>query len=201
MSFRSLATCPKVQGLYGQNVMRPVSAFRPKWLRCKKGDENETLRSLAGIGSFDIVGFGVVAFDGIVCAGRGGSLGAGRSAGAAGICTAHLPRSGLFVDSGLLGFLGWLLWMARWLLGTARRLLRGDQLRLRIRRSRLWRRRMERRRLLLQPFGDQRERDQCDERLQPHRDREQHAECELQRPRRYWRASHAPGRSVCARAA
>src|SRR6266849_2511618 len=103
MSFRSLATCPKVQGLYGQNVMRPVSAFRPKWLRCKKGDENETLRSLAGIGSFDIVGFGVVAFDGIVCAGRGGSLGAGRSAGAAGICAAHLPRSGLSLDAGLLG--------------------------------------------------------------------------------------------------
>src|SRR6266446_8725482 len=107
MSFRSLATCPKVQGLDGQNVMRRVSAFRPKWLSCKKGDENETLRSWVGsrvgIGSFRVVGFGVVAFDGIVCAGRGGSLGAGRPAGAACVCAAHLSRSGLSLDSGLLG--------------------------------------------------------------------------------------------------
>jgi len=83
--------------------MRPVSAFRPKWLSCKKGDENETLRSLVGIGSFDVVCFGVVAFDGIVRAGRGGSLGAGRSAGAARVCVAHLSRSGLSLDAGLLG--------------------------------------------------------------------------------------------------
>src|SRR5258708_17539528 len=103
MSFRSLATCPKVQVLYGQNVMRPVFAFRPKWLSCKKGDENETLCSLVGVGSFGVVGFGVVAFDGIVCAGRGGSLGAGRPAGAACVCAAHLSRSGLSLDSGLLG--------------------------------------------------------------------------------------------------
>src|SRR5258708_90956 len=71
---------------------------------CKmKGDENKTIRSRLGTRNFDVVGLGVVALDGIICANRDRGVGAGRSAGAAGVCAAALSWSGLFLDSGLLG--------------------------------------------------------------------------------------------------
>src|SRR5208282_2187393 len=127
----------------------------------KKGKENETLRSQVGIsigiGSFNVDGFSAVALDGIVGRDRDRDwdLGADRSARAAGVRAAHLSRSGLSLDPGLLGvegrrrlllgprhmggcagghaldprllgLHGRLLWLARWLLGTARWLLRWD---------------------------------------------------------------------------
>src|SRR3982074_1104195 len=118
-------------------------------------NQNETLRSLVCIRNFDVDVFGVVALDDIACANRDWDRGANRSAGPAGICSAPLSRSGLFLDAGLLGVgrrrrlllgpghmggcasghavdsrvlgvLGWLLWLARGLLGATCRLLRRE---------------------------------------------------------------------------
>src|ERR1700732_1854257 len=105
------------------------------------------------------------------------------------------------VDAGLLGLLGWLLWLARGLLGAACRLLRRHQLWFRIRRRRLLRRRVERWVLLLQTLGHEWECDPCDESLQPDGYWGKNPECKLHRPGRCRSAAHATRREVYSRAA
>jgi hypothetical protein len=73
--------------------------FETQW----EGNENETLCSLAGIRSFDVDGFGAVAFDDIGCANWDWDLGANRSAGSPGLRATYLSWSWQPVDAGLLG--------------------------------------------------------------------------------------------------
>jgi hypothetical protein len=70
-----------------------------------KGNDYETLRARVGIGNFNVVSFGDIAFNRIIRShwDRNWDLGENWSSGAAGLRAANLPRPRLFVDPGLLG--------------------------------------------------------------------------------------------------
>jgi hypothetical protein len=140
------SSCPMDSGGNGSagNPRRKLGASG-RWYLCPRGAARSSrLRATSGPRAWLHLGSGLLG----VWAGRI-LLGSGN------LGTAASRRRA--VDSRLLGLGEWTLCVASRLLGTPCGILRRNQLRVRIHRSGLCRRILEKRRLLLQPVCDQRE--------------------------------------------